>query len=233
MANWNLESIFQALAGFISAIVFIYQKTKKSLLIEALWEKAEKAKFSEVKMIYLAKSIFVLGFAAGLAFINGLIFNIFFYVVLACIILISMFTISLIGIILLALNKLKEDSPVGELCILSIVVSFIFSSFIFLALCIIKIASGPIDKTIWYLMWWLFMLIIGIIEGYREYNYIKINAINRFLKKNTITASLCLRNKEKIKGRISQVEKDKVVISKAKTSTWINQKDILYLELFE
>lgn len=233
MANWNWESIFQALAVIISAIAFIYQKAKKSLLIEAVLEKVEKAKFSEVKMIYLAKSIFVLGFAAALAFINGLIFNIFFYKVLAYTILISMSTIFLIGIILLALNKLKEDSLIGKLWFLSSIAGSISVSFIFLALCIIKIVSGPIDKTIWYLMWWLFMLIIGIIEGYREYNRIKINVINRFLKKNTITASLCLRNKEKIKGRISQVEKDKVVISKAKTSTWINQKDILYLELFE
>jgi len=198
----------------------------------------EKAKSSDVKEISSAINLIYLGFFECILilcyyFSKNIILWIFFQL-LAIFILIPFFSLLFIpslNFVLSILGKKEWKTPIVRLWYFSVIIfTFIGVFYIFVFSAAPKIASGVIYSNE---ILTPIILILGIISIYHEYNRIKINAINRFLKKNTITASLCLRNKEKIKGRISQVEKDKVVISKAKTSTWINQKDILYLELFE
>ncbi|RLE67946.1 MAG: hypothetical protein DRJ43_06445 [Thermoprotei archaeon] len=239
MANWNLEGIFQALVGFISAIVFIYQKTREgNLLIKALLEKMEKVKSSDVKEISSAISLIYLGsLECMLLLVISSSKNIALWVLsslLAIFILAPFFSLLFIPFLnftLSILGKKELEIPIARLWCLSLIIFMFTGSFYtFIFSTAPKISSGIISLDIIVITT---ILILCVISGYLEYNRIKIEAINRFLKKNTIIASLCLTNKDKIKGRISQVEKDKVVISRAKTSTWINQKDILYLELFE
>ena len=222
---------------------------KESLLINALLEKVQKSESEEKIIITGAKTIIVFGVTTCSFLIYYYLFKytiflvatLFSFIITALpsflfsLILILDVIVVILGKKELKIEKIEECAPYA-LWALSFYISafiLIFATFIFSPI-LSEITLGIISLDVIAPNALLFFsLILFLILGIWEYNRIKIEAINRFLKKNTITASLCLRNKEKIKGRISQVEKDKVVISRAKTSTWINQKDILYLELFE
>ena len=223
---------------------------ERNLLIDALLEKIEESQSPEKEIIYHATGLHTVGFGAfvlllfvELSSIENIIGMIGKIIIELAIIFISFFPMLLIfcfGILSPMLGKSEKSLFIGRIAGFSGILLLIFLGTFSPTLVIIKIVTGqvslnaiPFYQIIFLIGWFLYLLPMFIVVGYQEYNRIKISAINRFLEKNRIFASFCLTNREKIKGKISKIEKDKVVISGQKASTWINQKDILYLELFE
>ena len=239
-----LGYLFQAIIGIIGIWkISITTPRKRNLLIDALLEKIEESKSQEERTITNARTWIYLGILACSYFLllkyslPHIGYWLFWCFVLG-VILLPFWGMSLLFILSFFRALLGKDpkieklekNPCRFLCLLSFIISLFCIWFDAFISSIPKIISGAISLST---ITQIFLLFFWGILGYYEYNRIKIEVINRFLKKNSIVATFCLVNKEKIKGKISKIEKDKVVILEQKASTWINQKDILYLELFE